>query len=157
MNTDSTIPLRSNSIRVYICREHAGELEVLLVCKGNLMEWGVCRANVKYSELCWQAAIAEVRRDTGNIPDRIYSLNNVETVYCVETHSILLSPIFLAFFDVNKETVSIIEGVTSMWVKEKDASIYLDNPNHKKILKLIREEFYLKEPSEALKVYPRKF
>lgn len=157
MKTDSTIPIRSNYIRVYICREHAGELEMLLISKDSLLDWSVSHVNVKYSELCWQAALAEVRRDTGNIPDRIYSVNKVETTFCVVTHSILLSPVFVAFFDHGQETTPMIQEVTTMWVKVKDATFYLEDSNHKEALTVLREEFYLKEPSEKLKVYPAKF
>lgn len=157
MISDSTIPMRANSILVYICRECNGELEVLLVSDESLLDWRVTATNVKQMELCWQAALSEVRKDTSDVPDRVYSVNKVETSYCVLSHAVLLSPIFVAFFDHDQLTTPMLPGFRTMWVKFKDADFYLDKPNQKETLTLIREEFHEKEAPESLKVYPNKF
>jgi len=159
MSNVSTIPLASNSISVYICRRVDNRMQILLLNRDpeGKDKWEVTFADVKQMEMCWQAALNEVRTDTSAIPDRIYSVDFVETFYDVKSHCIKLSPVFVAFFDHGQETVPMIPSVQSMWVDAAECQVYLDLGHQREIVAMIYKEFFAREPSEDLKVYPTRF
>lgn len=132
-------------------------MQVLLMCREGEKEWGVTHADVKVMEMCWQSALNEVRKDTSAVPDRIYSVDQVETFYCVKTHAIFLSPVFVAFFDYGQDTVPMIPGVECSWVNLGDVGNSLRYSHEKDIIEKIHDNFFLNTPSESLKVYPTRF
>ena len=159
MRNDSTIPIKSNSISVYICRKKGDRMELLLLNRnsGQSKEWGVTLASVKPMEMCWQAALNEVRADTSAVPDRMYSVDMVETFYDVRTHAVMLAPVFVAFFDHEVETKPMLPDVNSMWLDAYEAEQHLSLSHQREVLKTIYHEFFAKQPSESLKVYPTRF
>ena len=120
-------------------------------------DWEVTFANVKPMEMCWQAALNEVRKDTSAVPDRIYSVDIVETFYDVVTHAIMLAPVFVAFFDFEQDTKPMMSGVGSMWLDAYEAEKHLPLSHQKQVLTTIYHEYFAKEPPEKLKVYPTRF
>ena len=159
MHNDSTILIKSNSISVYICRSKNDRMEILLLNREESAndEWEVTCANVKPMEMCWQAALNEVRTVTSAVPDRIYSVDMVSTFYDVKTHTIMMEPVFLAFFDYEQDTMPMLPGVGSMWVDAYDAEQHLTLSHEREVLKLIFHEFFTKTPAESQKVYPTRF
>lgn len=159
MRNDSTIPIKSNSISVYICRRVENRMQILLLDRdtGSEDNWGITFAQVKPMEMCWQAALNEVRTDTGAVPDRIYSVDHVETFYDVKLHAVMLSPVFVAFFDHGQDTKPILPNVKSMWLDASESMVYLALAHQRDIVKMINKEFFAREPSEDLKVYPTRF
>lgn len=160
MQHDSTIPIKANSISVYICRRVEDRMQLLLLKRDDTKseeEWSITTANVKQMEMCWQAALNEVRTDTSHVPDRIYSMDMIQQMYDTRSHSIKLMPVFVAFFDHQQETRPMLPNVNSTWVDAYDAEQMLPFMSQREILKMIYHEFFAKEPHESLKVYPTRF
>ena len=160
MRNDSTIPIKANSISVYICRRVEDRMQILLMKREDSShpdQWGVTQADVKPMEMCWQAALNEVRLDTSHVPDSIYSVDMVEQVYNTKAHCIMLSPVFVTFFDHSQDTVPMLPGVSSTWVDAYEAEKMLTLMHQSEALKIIYHEFFSKKPDESLKVYPTRF
>ena len=158
MRNDSTIPIKSNSISVYICRAQADRLEILLLNQDEGSDnWGINYADVKPMEMCWQAALNEVRTCTSDVPDRVYSVDMIETFYDTTSHAIMLAPVFVAFFDSDRATKPMLPSVSSMWIDAYEAEKYLPSLYQGEVLKMIYHEYFMKEPADKFKVYPTRF
>jgi hypothetical protein len=120
-------------------------------------DWEITFADVKPSELCWQAALNEVRMDTSYVPDRVYSVDKVEVYYDVKTHAVMLAPVFVAFFDFEQDTKPMLPDVNSMWIDAYEAEKHLPLVTQRDMVKLIYHEFFTKNPADSLKVYPTRF
>ena len=134
-------------------------MELLIMNRdpGKPDDWGVCQAIVKPMEMGWQAALNEVRVDTSAVPDRVYSVDMVETFYDVKGHCINLTPVFVAFFDYEQETRPMLPDVSSMWIDAYEAEKHLPLVRQREVLKVIYHDYFVREPSEELKVYPSRY
>jgi len=134
-------------------------MELLLVKRESEKEedWSIIQSDVKPMELCWQSALYQVRLDTSEVPDRVYSVNHVLTYYDVKTHSLMISPVFLAIFDHDQETKPMDPDVETNWVDAYHAEKYLPIVSQREMVVTLYNEFFAKEPAESLKVYPTRF
>ncbi len=159
MYLESTIPIKSNSISVYIARRLGEEVQLLLVNRLNAAEddWGIIHTDVKPMEMCWQAALSQVRLDTSLVPDSVYSVDKVEISYDVKTHAVMLAPTFLAMFDHGQEVTPLDPDIRVMWLSVDQAMRNLPLASQREMVKMLHENYFLKEPCSKLKVYPTRF
>ena len=158
MSQDSIIPVKANNICVYICRRVEDRLEVLLVngkTSSGLKIWAVNYTVVKGSQMCWETALDEVRIKTSHVPDRLYSLDKVEQNYDPKANCIQLAPLMVAFFDNGQETKPVFSNMETSWVDAYEAEKLLPLPRQREALKMIYHEYFLKEPSILMKLYPK--
>ena len=159
MYQESTIPIKSNSISVYIARKVGDRMQLLLVNRLDATEddWGVIYTDVKPMEMCWQAALNQVRLDTSLVPDSVYSVDKVEMFYDVKTHAVMLAPTFLALFDHGQEVAPLDPDIRVMWLDIEEAIQNLPLASQREMVKMLHENYFLKEPCSKLKVYPTRF
>ena len=106
------------------------------------------------NETAWQAAVREIREETGLVPDTMYSSNKIEAFYEGNQNCINLVPVFVAF--VNREsaevTLSNSEHDDYKWVTAEEALDYLIWENHMELIKHIETQFIAKKPNPYLRV-----
>lgn len=92
-------------IDVYVVRS-TGALEVLVLrraaggrCPGS---WETVHGHIDAGERPVQAALRELREETGLVPDRLYNLSRVETFYVHGADALSLVPVFVAFTDADQ-------------------------------------------------------
>lgn len=161
MQHDSTIAIKSNSLTIFICRKiNVEQFQVLLMQREesiNSESWEVSSTQVKPAEIPWQAALNEIRKETSHVPDRIYVLDKIRQRYDTQSHSIQLSPIFVAFFDHDQLTKPLLPGVSSTWVNSTEAKTLLVSPELADIVDQITRDLIFNEPNPQKKVYPTRF
>ncbi len=80
-------PIASFSILAYLCwkRDNTGMYLVLKRSSSYLTgTWQPISGRIEKGEKAWEAALREIKEETGLTPDRFYSTNQVESFYAVD-------------------------------------------------------------------------
>jgi len=108
MRTLEQVPIISHSISVATLRRHNGITQTLLLRRTGKSipgAWAQIAGGIEPGERAWQAAVREMREETGLAPDRVYSADYCEQFYAVEKETIILAPVFVAFIDTDQPIV----------------------------------------------------
>jgi dATP pyrophosphohydrolase len=115
----------SNMIEAHVFREINGGIEFLLL-KRSKKEiypelWQMVTGRIEEGETAYQAAIREIKEETGLNPERIWVVPNVNTFYSHELNEISLLPVFAAKVEGMKEIKICDEHTESCWYKPEEA------------------------------------
>jgi dATP pyrophosphohydrolase len=105
---------------------------------------------IEKGEKAWEAALREIREETGLIPDRLYSTNELEMFYEVGQNCINIVPVFLGFIDSEQKVVLSSEHDDFRWVTADEASELLSFDHQKQTVKKLEALFIKTKPQEFL-------
>lgn len=155
MDIRQEIPIKSFSIAAYICKVEGGVCQHLIIRrKSKRLEgtWQMVSGRIEAGETGWQAALREIREETGLVPDRFYSANVLESFYEAGQNCINLIPVFVAFIE-NDQTVQVSDEHSDYkWVRPEEAETYLSFDHQTETMKMIEAKFVAKAPNEALRI-----
>jgi dATP pyrophosphohydrolase len=150
------IPIKSFSIAAFICRKKNNKGKYLIIrrsrqyLKGN---WQMVSGKIEKGETAWQAALREIKEETGLIPDRLYSTNKVECFYEVHQNCINIIPVFVAFVETEGNVkLSKDEHDEYKWITIDQITDFIVFQNQIEHMKYIEENFIKKEPFEFLQI-----
>lgn len=153
MTLPSSTPIKSFSITAYICRVESGVGRFLLIRRSTPYlrgTWQMVSGKIEKGEKAWEAALREIREETGLIPDRLYSTNELEMFYEVGQNCINIVPIFLGFIDSEQKVVLSSEHDDFRWVTADEASELLSFDHQKQTVKKLEALFIKTKPQEFL-------
>lgn len=110
--------------------------------------WQMISGGIHQGETAWEAAVREVKEETGLALTRLYSADAVETFYMKILDKITFVPVFVAFVDKPGEIeLATEEHDAYEWLSYEQAQERLIWAEQKRVLTQIHENFILKEPS----------
>ena len=120
---DQGIPVRVATVDVYVVRPVRGAWQVLLLQRGAATRcpgsWETVHGRIEPGERPEDAALREVREETGVEPNRLYTLT-VQPFYLPTASIVTAAVVFVAFTD--DETVSLgSEHAAAEWLSVDDA------------------------------------
>ena len=107
---------------------------------------------IEKGETAWQAALREIKEETGLIPDRLYSANEVELFYEVSQNCTNVAPVFIGFIDSHQAVELSSEHSEYKWVTCEEAVQLLTFVHQKKTIEIIEATFVRQKPLEFLKI-----
>ncbi len=149
------IPIKSFSIAVYLCKVEALTCKHLIIRRrpGYLgVTWQMISGRLERGEKGWEAALREIKEETGLVPDRFYSANTLEAFYEVQQNCINLIPVFVGFIDTDQEVRLSHEHSEYRWVTADDADAYLIFQQQKDMLRTLEDLFVKREPNPMLAI-----
>jgi len=150
------VPIKSFSIAAFICKKENGIGNYLILkrCSKYLENsWQMVSGRLEKGETAWEAALREIKEETGIIPDRLYSANRIESFYEVNQNCINLVPVFIGFIDHDVEVkLSNFEQDDYKWVTVENMSDYLVFSNQIELIQYFEENFIQNSPNEFLRV-----
>lgn len=150
------IPVRANAVVVYVLRKTAGGHETLLLKrnKGDGLDahWLHIAGKVEDGETGWQAALRELREETGLSPLSFYNANYCEQFYSAQSDSVHILPLFVAFVSADREVVLNAEHSAFRWARVHQAMDLLPFANQKACLAHIVRYFVETTPPDYLKI-----
>lgn len=148
------IPIRSFSIAVVVLREVAGEAEILLLRRNHSLvgEWCQIAGAIEDGETAWQAALREMKEETGLVPKHLYSGDVCEEFYEADRDAITIAPVFVAYVDYDAPVVLNAEHSEYKWVSLEWAEDMVPFGGQRRVFRHIRQEFIIRDPSPHLKI-----
>ena len=150
------IPIASFSILAYVCqkRDTNGSYLVLKRSSRFLMDtWQPISGRVEKGEKAWEAALREIKEETEIVPDRLYSVDQIESFYIAEQNHINLVPVFVGFIEKPQPVkLSPREHSEYRWITAAEAVDYLSFVQQQRMMEYIEREFVEKPPREVLRI-----
>ena len=128
---------RTAFVDVYPIRGNGRDLEVLTLrraadgrCAGS---WEVVHGSIESGETPAEAALRELREETGLAPERFYNLSRLEAFYRHRTDEVAFIPVFAAFM-AGREVRLSAEHDAFAWLPFADAKPRLAWPRERRAL-----------------------
>jgi dihydroneopterin triphosphate diphosphatase len=91
--------IRADAIAVYVFRRVAGKLELLQIHRSDSTgeyqrSWQTVYGGVEKGETAVQAALRELREETGLVPRRMFQVEYLESFYFMPHDYVLVMPVF---------------------------------------------------------------
>ena len=148
------IPVRAFLVSVVVVRKIKGSPEVLLLKRAESLAgtWCQIAGSIEENETGWQAALRELREETGLEPISFYSADICEQFYEPDRDVVTIAPVFVAFIDKQSEVILNQEHTDYRWLRFDEACQLVSFGGQRKVLRWIEDEFFKREPSEYLRI-----
>jgi dATP pyrophosphohydrolase len=134
----------SNIVDCYVFRRVSPSVEFLLLkrnpasCLGQT--WQAVHGKIEPGETAWQAAVRELREETGLAPLRLWQVDFVNTFYVARLDRVLMCPCFAAEADRTADVVLSAEHTEYAWVRADDVLRRLMWPGQRSAVREILDE-----------------
>ncbi|MCA1023670.1 NUDIX hydrolase [Halobacillus litoralis] len=114
--------------------------------------WCYIGGGIEEGEKAWEAALREVKEETGitNLP--LYSSNQFDKIYSPEENYIYIAPVFVGYVDESQKVNLNYEHSDYKWVSFKEACDTVSIPGNEEVLLSIEKHFVNRPPLEYLRV-----
>ncbi|MEM1314776.1 MAG: NUDIX domain-containing protein [Pseudomonadota bacterium] len=148
------IPVRAFLVSLAALRETEAGHEVLLMrrTQGLAGTWCQVAGKIEAGERAWQAALRELREETGLTPRALYSADVCEQFYEAARDAITLAPVFVALVDADAQVALNAEHDAFEWLDFDAAEARVDFAGQRRVLRCIREAFVDRAPSRHLRI-----
>lgn len=116
--------------------------------------WQIVSGGIEDGEKAYQAALREVREETGVVPLGLYNTPLTNTFYFYTDDSVNVSPVFAADTDPHDVVRLSDEHKRFKWLKREDAISLLVWPGQKKAIAMIDDYIVRRNPSEEFMKIP---
>ncbi len=142
------------AISAYIARWEGNEPRYLLMRRSSYYLHGIWQGvsgGIEAGEFAAEAALREIREETGLTPVKLYSADTVEVFYQPSEDAVQLIPVFVAMAPEPCEVrLAPAEHDDYAWLRLDEALLRLEFAEQRRTLKAIDECFFQRQPSEHL-------
>lgn len=114
--------------------------------------WQMVTGKIKENEKAYEAAIRELKEETGLKPIEVFSVPVVNSVYLSESDEVCLIPVFACRVNENSEVKISKEHNEFRWVDEDEAIKLLNWEGQKKSVRLIKK-YWFEERHKLIKLF----
>ena len=135
----------SNMIEAHIFRKKKNGIEFLLLKRGEKEIysglWQMVTGKIRRGEKAYQAALREIKEETGLKPKRFWVTPNINPFYSHEENYISLLPVFAAEVAKDSEIIISREHTEYKWFKPEIAIKMLAWPGQRRSVEIITQYF----------------
>lgn len=125
-------------IDAYLLRPGGSGLEVLVLRRApggrSPGSWETVHGHIEAGETPVQAALRELREETGLEPARLYNVSRVEAFYRHQTNDIVLIPVFAGVVDARAAARHSAEHDRAEWLTPPEAAARFAWPRERRAL-----------------------
>lgn len=141
-------------VSVIVLRPGKAGPEVLLMRRVNRPRGAWCQVagKVKPGETAWQAALRELREETGLVPERFFSGDTVEMFYEPPLDRVIIGPVFVAMVPAGSDPRPNAEHDAAEWLGFPEAIARVAFTGQRRVLREIEETFVTFTPHPDLEI-----
>ena len=137
--------VRADGIAVYVYRHTGDTLDFLQLHRSTTtgeyqQSWQICYGGIHAGETAVQAALRELREETGLVPREMAQVEYVETFYFRPHDYVLLMPVFAVRVDAADAITLNDEHDAYRWVASGDVATHFMWRTQREALRIIEEE-----------------
>lgn len=149
------LPIRCTMVSIVALRGSGATTQMLVVQRASAYlrgAWSYVAGHIEAGETGWQAALRELREETGLVPADFYATSFCEQVYFAEDDCIEVIPAFVARVN-DAATVRLNpEHVAYRWLALDAAADALPFGSQRDLLAHIQREFVDRTPAPFLRI-----
>ena len=148
-----------NSISLVVVRLRGGAAEYLLLRRATDYlrdQWCQVAGAAEEGETAWEAAVRELKEETGLDPLSLYSADRFEQFYRPDWDALILAPLFVAFVSPDAEVQLNREHSEFSWCSAGEALELLPFFSQRANIEHVRAEFIERRPNELSRILPEK-
>jgi len=130
--------IRVDVIDAYLLRPGGSGLEVLVLRRAaggrSPGSWETVHGHIEPGETPVQAALRELREETGLEPARLYNVSRVEAFYRHQTNDVVLIPVFAGVVEARAAVRHSAEHDRAEWLAPPEASARFAWPRERRAL-----------------------
>lgn len=136
----------SNYVELHIFKIENDQMKFLLLKRSpdekypNI--WQMVTGKIKENEKAFEAALRELKEETGLNALEVYSVPVVNSVYLSESDEVCLIPVFACRVNANSEVRISNEHIEFKWVDEEEANKLLNWESQKHSVKLLKNYWF---------------
>ena len=127
-------------IDVYVYRIIEGQPEFLLFLRSSKKiyahQWRMIGGKVEDGEKYWEAALRELKEETGLLPHEFWTIPSVNTFYEAKSDQIHHIPAFAVALENDKTPELDDEHTDFQWISIDELDSYLQWPEQKRLIRL---------------------
>lgn len=139
------VKIISNLVEAHVFRKTKGGIEFLILKRSEREIypglWQMVSGKIRKNEKAYQAAVREIKEETGLTPQKIWTAPNVNSFYYPEKDYISLLPVFAVLVDSKAKVKISNEHTDYKWVKPGKAKRMLAWEGQRKSVDIITEYF----------------
>lgn len=139
METNTTL------IEAHIFRTNGSDLEFLILKRAENENyagiWQMVTGSIDNNEKAFEAALREIKEETGLIPQKLWVVPNVNSFYSPEKDKVIMIPVFAALVQNNSVVTISNEHSEYKWVKKEEAKQLLAWNGQRKSVDTIYQYF----------------
>jgi dATP pyrophosphohydrolase len=147
------IPMKCRGIAAILLKKVENGYKVLLLKRDTSIlreAWCYIGGSIEKGEKAWEAAIREVREETGITKIILYISNKFDQFYSPNEDYIYVAPVFVGYVGDNQEVVLNYEHKEYQWMTFEEAKNKVTLPGNDEVLEFVEKHFVKRNPSSFL-------
>lgn len=148
------LPIKSSNVSVFILKPHPDEVKALLLRRARDLAnlWCQVTGGIEEDEMAWQAALGEVREETGIVLQELWP-TDIHKQFCeVGKEYIMLISVFVGIVPSDAEAVLNDEHDGRRWASFEEASKMFGFSGQRNALAVMKAGLVDSVPNPRLKV-----
>ena len=146
------IPVRSIVVSAVLLSEIDGQLKILLMKRVKGQFWSHIAGKIEQAETASQAAVREIREETGIQVQQLYSADYLEQFYEASANVIELIPVFAVYCAKDQAVVLNDEHTEYGWFSLEEALERAEFGGQRLLYQYLWDNFVQRRPSDLLKI-----
>ncbi|MCM3782012.1 NUDIX domain-containing protein [Neobacillus mesonae] len=149
------VPLRCSGIAVVLLKNTPRGHKVLLLERASSVLsgiWCYIGGAIEEGETAWEAAIREIREETGITTVSLFTSNKFDQFYSAKENYIYIAPVFVGYVDDDQDVILNNEHSKYEWLTFNEAIERVTLPGNDEVLEFIEKHFASNYPLEWLRV-----
>jgi dATP pyrophosphohydrolase len=148
------VPVLCSAVLAFLLKQGKTEVKLLLMRRATTMngKWCQVAGSIEAGETAWQAAIREVKEETGISRTDLWSADICEQFYGSHNERIMMLPVFVSYVNSSVKVQLNREHDAYEWLGFNAARARASFPGQRKILRHIKTEYIDRMPDLLLEI-----
>ncbi|WP_053218408.1 NUDIX hydrolase [Virgibacillus senegalensis] len=149
------VPISCRGIAAILLKKIEGRYHVLLVKRTSKIldgAWCYIGGSIEQGEKAWEAALREIKEETGINEVMLYSSNRFDQFYSPQEEYIYMAPLFVGYVDSRQQVILNHEHSAYKWLTVEEAIETVTLPGNDENLAFIDKHFIRRTPAPFLRV-----